>query len=482
MGLSNALSSHPRAILGGLLLIAFALEVLQPLVVDADVVVLKDGRRYEGTIVAESTRAVVIYTKFDSVRTAATFKMDDVKSVERKALPDGFFGEEPADARARGAKAHAAGQTLYLEVPVVGEFGTDVFSGGFRKIFTYARRHGIGHIVFTIDSTGGNLDEALEIYRIFKRYRGSVKLHAVVKNCLGDPLSVALWCDTILLQPGARIGGMNRKVTDVSKKLAGEEEEIIRAQIAEDVVADMRREGAADDVVRAMLDPAQTLAVWKTEAGKFLSDFAAPEGMPKEEVLLSVGEGEVLQISHDQAKAMGLPTLSGGAADLGKALGLEGWTLESGYGKSMMDRATAAAKKRAAAAAAKFERAVERNVSRRETTDRSISHNLQKAAEWDPSDADYGTYGSRWGWGWGGGWGGVAFTKASQRRWRNRTDASVHYLKRARRAATSMKKLDAEAVKLGLEPTYEDGVLIQMIDDFKVRMKNLVADRNKRGR
>ena len=123
-----------------------------------------------------------------------------------------------------------------------------------------------------------------------------------MKNCLGDPLSVALWCDTVHLVPGSRIGGRNRKATEASREMAGEDEALLRAQMAEDAVGDTGRRGAAADVVRAMLDPAETLAVWKDEGGRLRSGLTAPDGMAEEKILLAVGGGEVLQIDFAAAK------------------------------------------------------------------------------------------------------------------------------------------------------------------------------------
>ena len=70
-------------------------------------------------------------------------------------------------------------------------------------------------------------------------------------------------------------------------------------------------------------------------------------------------------------------------------------------------------------------------------------------------------------------------TKDSQKKWRNRTSACIHYLTEAARGLNSMIRLDRKAVKLGLEPTYKKGEAAAMVDDIKVRLVALAGRRNR---
>jgi hypothetical protein len=133
---------------------------------------------------------------------------------------------------------------------------------------------------------------------------------------------------------------------------------------------------------------------------------------------------------------------------------------------------------------------VKSNVTRREATDAFIQRNIRHAAERSPDKDTYSSYGGRWGWGWGrgptnhysyGDWsdGDSRMTGESQRRWRNNTEASIHYLREALSGIRSMKRLDAEAASLGVEPTYSDRELDDMEADIKARMIKLDADRRR---
>ena len=463
----------------GLLL---AVILAAPGLARADIIELSDGRRFEGDLLAQNNSIVKIDTRVRGIRTTLSFPRAEIKTIEEGELAPGFFDPPPADPRVSDPKKSGEGQVFYLEVPIVGEFGEDVFAGGVRSALSYAKRHGIEHVVFTIETDSANLDEALAFYRLLKTRKGTLKLHAVVKNCLGEGLAVALWCDTVTLLPGAKIGGLGRKLSEISEKIDPEEEDVVRAQMAEDAIRHTGKSGALAEIVRAMLDPSETLAIWKDDEGDLATGANPPEGVAAKRVVVSVDEGTPLQLSSDHIKAFGRPLLEGSAKDLGKLLGIEGWALESDYGSKVMERVAVREKKKASAKQAAFEKKVRRNIDRREATERSIAHNMQKAAEWDPTESNYETYSRRWNWGWGwdGEWRTKQLTEDSRKKWRNRTDACMHFLKRAGKGLTAMKRLDEEANKLGLETTYKEGVIDDLLADLKARLVVLHQHRDKR--
>ena len=65
-----------------------------------DVIEMRDGRRFEGEIVAEDPSTVSIDTRVSStIRTTLKLNRADVKGVERKPLPEGFYEPKPAPPR-----------------------------------------------------------------------------------------------------------------------------------------------------------------------------------------------------------------------------------------------------------------------------------------------------------------------------------------------------------------------------------------------
>ena len=64
---------------------------------------------------------------------------------------------------------------------------------GVAKVLRYAKRHRVGHIVFVIDSTGvSSVDDAIEIYKLLGKYKNKLTYHAIVRDCIGPGLVVAV--------------------------------------------------------------------------------------------------------------------------------------------------------------------------------------------------------------------------------------------------------------------------------------------------
>lgn len=451
----------------------------------ADVIALKDGRRFEGTIVADSAENVSIDTVVSTVRVTLKLNKAEIESHDKKPVPAGFYDPAPAEARVSDPTKFGDPASVYLEVPIKGEFGKDVLASGVRAALSYARTHRIGNVVFTIDSTGGDLDEAQEIYSLLKSQFGKIRLHAIVHNCQGDALAVPAACDTVNLLPGAKVGGLGRKLADVSDKLAKEDEGVLRRQLANDLEATAKQRGRSGRIIRAMVDPTEVLAVWRDEKNEVVMGTQLPAGIAKDRVIINDGADTLLMLDYEQAIMLGLPPFTGGAQDLGKLLDLSQWQSESDYGQKVMVKAAAENAKREAAVQSTFDAKVKNNVARRETTQRAIEANMKQASEWAPTKESYATYknyASRWNWGWGRGYahyddnGGEdtnRLTAESRRKWRDRTDASMHYLIEGRSAMKTMQRLDAEAIKLGLTPNFKTDELELMIKDIEIKVTYL---------
>jgi hypothetical protein len=455
------------------------------------VVVRDDGRRFEGEIVAEDSEAVSIDTVIATVRTVLKVKRSEVKSLEKKPLPPGFFDPPPAPERQSDPKAFSAADTPYLEIPVVGRFGKDVYAQGVRAGLMYAARYRIRHIVFFIDSEGFNdLDEAIDAFRALKSYGDRLTCHALVRNCTGDALAIGLMCETLHVMPDGRIGGAPGRLSDVSRKIAAEDEEVVRQQIAHEASRLMQERGKPGRAIRKMIDPAEPLACWLDNSGQPAFGAEPLTDLAKERLVFRSGPGEVLVLDSASLTRLGVPPCEKDVAGLGAALGLPGWKAESDYGRKVM--ATTATKRTQEAddKSARFAHVTQTNIARREMTDQALQHNIQEAAKWNPTNDSYETYSGRWRWGWGGRWRwgdddhdepSTLFTQESRKKWQMRTDASLLYLQRAAQAAAAMKRLDDEAAKLGLEPTYKPGEIDLMIKDLATKFNTLKAERNKRG-
>ena len=74
------------------------------------------------------------------------------------------------------------------------------------------------------------------------------------------------------------------------------------------------------------------------------------------------------------------------------------------------------------------------------------------------------------------------FTTDSRREWQWRSDTTLGFLNDALAAARSLKKLDPQAVELGLDRLYPDGELELLITELQTAADRVTAERNRVGR
>jgi hypothetical protein len=441
--------------------------------VRADVVQMTDGRRFEGEILGEDVEAVTIDTKLTpTIRTTVRLDRSEVESIERKPLPQGFFDPPPPPPQASDPMAHSPQDTLYLEVPIEGVFGKDIYADGVNAALRYAGRYRIHHVVFVVNSPGGDLDESRATYDLLRRNQRQFTFHAIVRECIDGALGVAVWCDSIHILPGARLGGGS------SGSGRGDEDRLLRSQVAREIIRQARLEGPVADIVGAMIDPDRTLAAWRDEAGEIVVGAAAPPAVPAARQVFRVGPGELLVLDHEQAVGLGLEPLVGGAAELGGVVGLSGWKAESDYGRRVMAETAGRKRREAEEASAKYAAAVEDNIRRREALEQYLEESLKRAAEWNPSDASYDYYVRRWGWGWSRS--KLRLTHDSRQRWRERTDLAMNYLLEAAKTVTALERLDREARELGLKPSFEGTELGWVKSDIQTKYDYFAANRDRR--
>ena len=147
---------------------ALLLVLLAAVSARGNVVELSDGRRFEGKILLLTNERVLIDTKAADVRVKLGFPRKEVASVTEKELEPGFFEAPKTPARASDPKKFSEDATLYLEVPVIGEVGTHIHAARNVPVLQYAKAHGIGHLVFMVDSPGGDANEGVALYRLIQ--------------------------------------------------------------------------------------------------------------------------------------------------------------------------------------------------------------------------------------------------------------------------------------------------------------------------
>jgi hypothetical protein len=450
----------------------------------ADVVTMKDSRRFEGTVHSEQDGVVQFDTVVSGIRARLSLQKAEIKSIDKKPHSQPTQDPVEIDPGLSGVQQRPDEVTLYLEVPIKGRFKEKVFAAPIRSTLAYARLHGVKHIVFSVDCTGGPADEAGAIYKTLRQFENEFTYHAIVANCVAEAIVVPFLCRTIYLQPGATVGGLNQPLESLPARFAAKEEEVVRAQIADDLAEVARQRGRKGEIIKAMVDPTVRLAAWIDDQGDVELGQSPPPGLPDDRVLFSDGPDNVLVLSFEQATRLGVPSITGGPAAIGPVLGLPDWREESSYGRDTMNKAIAAKQRRENNAQTRFEDAVSRNIRMRELTSRAIETNLQQAASWNPTTASYKNLSVYWNavwWDPGQEWNTNLWTPDSRLKWQSRSDACASFLVKARDGITSMIKLDKEAVTLGLSPSFKEGDLSAMQDDVNVKLRMLSIGRNRAG-
>src|SRR6185436_10511495 len=106
----------------------------------------------------------------------------------------------------------------------------------------------------------------VELFRVLRRYRDQLQLHALVRSGLGDGLSVVAGCNTLHIVPGATLGGAPCPAPEGTDPEEWEAVLRERGRKAERALVGMGR-AAGGRVLRAMLDPADALSGWRGDEG-----------------------------------------------------------------------------------------------------------------------------------------------------------------------------------------------------------------------
>ncbi len=476
-------SAAPRN-LASLCLFLLGIVGLGGVVARADLVIMNDGRKFEGTVQSEQGDSIQLDTVVAGIRARLTLEKGKIKSIEKKALPQSAQDPLETDPGLAAPRSAADAVTLYLEIPIKGRFNEGVFVQAMRSTLAYARLRAVKHIVFSVDSTGGPVDEAGAIYKTLRQFEKDFTYHAVISNCAGEALVVPFLCQTMHLQPGATVGGLSQQLQDLPARFARTAEDVVRAQLADELSEAARARGRKGEIIKALVDPTVALAAWLDEKGEVELGPKPPGNLPANSVIFVDPPGQVLSLSFEQSMRLGVPSINGGAEAVGPLLGYPNWREESSQGRDIMNKAIAAKQRRENNAQAQFDDAVARNLHMRETISRAIETNLKQAASWNPTTASYKTlsayYNAVW-WDATQEWNTGLWTPESRLKWKSRSDACAHFLLRARDGITSMIKLEKEAVTLGLSPGFKEGDLSAMLDDVNMKVKMLSIGRNRVG-
>lgn len=150
--------------------------------------------------------------------------------------------------------AASAQEPKYLEVPLAGTFGEEIYPLGVVNVLTKAKEAGVTHVIFRIKSSGGQVWAARSIAEVLRAHDEAFTYVAVIEDALSASLWPAMHCDTIIMTPGARIGAAVVFKNDKTSGAAAVDAKLNSALAAE-VAAAAEVKGHSALLVRAMMLP-----------------------------------------------------------------------------------------------------------------------------------------------------------------------------------------------------------------------------------
>jgi len=322
--------------------------LLSAIAARADVVTLHGGRTYEGRIVSETRSRITIDTRVAGIRTKLTLHKADVKAIERKPVPEGFWEPEPrgepekahdAEPAPRAvepapARAHA---TRYLEVPVRGTFGVEVLAEGLRKALGRAVGTGAGHVVFMIDSPGGFLYEAERVADVLLEFSDRLTYHAVVeREAFSAATTFLAASDHIYFMRGGAAGSAVAFAVSPDTGSA-EVDAKINAAWASKLAGLAAANGHPPILFRAMILQDLEVYTWSGDGARRYGT-TAPEPAPADLAQIDTRK-TILALSADDAARLGLARVIESIDDIAALHGLDGWRSAGPGGLQAMRRA-----------------------------------------------------------------------------------------------------------------------------------------------
>lgn len=465
------------------LVVALATAVLAPSA-RADVVTLHDGRSYEGEVLSETTSEVVIKAKIGAIVTELRFRRSEVKSIERRELPDGFFedddrrdrerererereeAEREAERRERGRgrderdRRDAAGPGgRYVVIPLEGVFGEEIQPEGVALALRQAERRRAEHIVFTLDSPGGMVAAAEEIAGLLADRDNDFTFHTVIDDAISASIWVVFNSDHVWMRPGSSVGGAVAYSVDRSTGDAQVDAKM-NSILASNVASAAEKNGHSPHVARAMiLMDAELYAAADADGPTLHAE--RPRGADADAIEEIDGPDTVLTLSARAAADLGVARALDADEPIAAVLGPGDWEEVRGLGERCMT-----------VARRKWEKTQDKVSMSEEDIRDAISKYLLAdayAQTKDPNNQSY-TYDMT----------NNMLTPASRRKWQQATDEAIVAWREARKYLRRIERVADRLDELRGEDAFTQQDLRHAIRSVEQHIRELVENRDRR--
>lgn len=289
----NAAAAGVRKRAGiGLMVVALGLAFLAVPALSAaaeDIVYLTSGKYIKGEILRETDDEVEIKGVLDGIPTTTTLKKSSVLSITRGEKSEPAKQDappEPAPSRntfEKGPETPAAkddepdpaaandisdlkDKPDYIRIPLAGEFGIDILPKGVSDALTWAKKAGVKHVVFEIDSPGGYVWAANKIMKLIADYDSDFTFTMVVKRAISASVWPTFSCEQIFILPDATFGGA--VAFKVSQAGNAEVDGKLNKIFAAELQAMAEKHGHNGQVVRAMILTSERLYAAKKKGSE----------------------------------------------------------------------------------------------------------------------------------------------------------------------------------------------------------------------
>ena len=373
-----------------------------------DTLVTRDGKTFEGRIISRGSSIVFEAQKYGS-KITMTFPKTSVASLTEGPIKGPShkvpvhpgtraLGALPPEPKAPPVKSYP-GATYYV-IPLAGEVGKTLVADLLAKSLADAARRNPTAVVLHVDSPGGIITEVERLVAAIRKYKKGLRIVVLVKRAISAAAIASLAANEIYVQPGGVIGAATAfRLTPAGTPAAVNEkiQSVWRATARNSAAAG----GHSPLLANAMIDASARLYVVHRGGKKVIVEQPVPG------CSVVTRPGKLLMMTADEALACGLA--AGKAedfAELGKLLDHAGWTECEGLARPLAEYRTKA-----------IRTLIEDMTKLKKQYDANMSGAMASA----PWKGRYEFYSDT-----------KKFTRASWRRWNDRSRKCVAYLSKAK--------------------------------------------------
>ena len=311
-----------------------------------DTLVTKDGKTFEGKVLSRGSSIVFEAHKYGSKITVTIPKTNVASLTEGPIKPPSHkrpvrptkrvLGNLPPEPKVPPVKSYS-GPTYYV-IPLKGEVGKTFVADVLARSLADASNRKPTVVVLHVDSPGGIISEVEPLVAAIRKYKKGLRIVVLVKRAISAAAITSLAANEIYVQPSSIVGAATAfRLTPVGTAAAVTEkiQSVWRATARNSAAAG----GHSPLLANAMIDASAMLYLIERGGKKTIID------RPVRGCSVVTRSGRLLTMTADEALACGLAAgKAEDLAELGKLLGHSGWTECEGLARPLAEYRTKALK------------------------------------------------------------------------------------------------------------------------------------------